>query len=227
MTGPLALVGGDEFTEGCSFDAGLLAACGADEVVVLPTAAAYERPERLAVRAQQWFSSLGARAEVIDVLARRDAFEVDQVDRVRAARVVYLAGGSPMHLRSVLKDTPLWEALVATWREGAVLAGSGAGADVLGDPMVDPRGGAYTVGLALLSRFAVIPRADTWSQEKIHRTVAICPPGVQVVGVPLRTALIHDPATGWRAEGVGEVDVWIDRQRADLADLAPLPPSSG
>ncbi len=222
MTGALALVGGDEFSDGCSFDAGLLAASGAGDVVVLPTAAAYERPERLALQAQQWFSSLGADAAVVDVLARRDAFVTDHVARVRNARLLYLAGGSPMHLRSVLKDTPLWDALVAAWKEGAVLAGSGAGADVLGDPMVDPRGGAYTVGLALVPRFAVIPRADTWSPEKMHRTVAICPPGVQVVGVPLRTALIHEPGTGWRVEGVGEVDVWIDRQPAAVTDLAPL-----
>ncbi len=44
--GPLAFVGGDEWTEGCDFDAELLAASGGTEVLVLPTAAAYEHPER-------------------------------------------------------------------------------------------------------------------------------------------------------------------------------------
>ena len=57
------------------------------------------------------------------------------------------AGGSPMHLRSVLKGSAVLAALREAWRGGAVVAGSSAGAMVLTDPMVDPRGGALTVGL--------------------------------------------------------------------------------
>jgi hypothetical protein len=44
--GILALAGGGEFQDGCDFDAEFLAASGSDQVLVLPTAAAYERPER-------------------------------------------------------------------------------------------------------------------------------------------------------------------------------------
>ena len=57
--GILALVGGGEWSEGCSFDAELLAASGSDEVLVLPTAAAYEHPERLVVEAGEWFARWG------------------------------------------------------------------------------------------------------------------------------------------------------------------------
>ena len=57
--GPLALVGGGEWSDGCDFDAELLAASGGDEVLVLPTAAAYEHPEKAVATAEAWFAELG------------------------------------------------------------------------------------------------------------------------------------------------------------------------
>ena len=53
---------------------------------------------------------------------------------------MYLADGSPLHLRSVLKESALFEALLAAYHGGGVVAASGAGATLLCDPMVDPRG---------------------------------------------------------------------------------------
>ena len=62
MAGPLALVGGGEFREGCTFDAGLLEASGASEVLIVPTAAAYEHPQRLVTLGTSWFDQLGVPA---------------------------------------------------------------------------------------------------------------------------------------------------------------------
>ena len=102
----MALVGGGEWTDGCDFDVDLLDASGGDEVLVLPTGAAYEHPEQLVERATAWFAALGARVAASTVLRRPDALDADVGAESAAARFVYLAGASPMHLRSVLKDTP-------------------------------------------------------------------------------------------------------------------------
>ena len=220
MSGWLALVGGGEWSEGCTFDRTLLDAAGTDEVVVLPTGSAYENPHLLVDRATAWFETLGVRVRVGEVYTRADAMLEANAAVVRGARFVYLAGASPMHLRSVLKDSPVYDEIEAAWRSGGVLAGTNAGADVLCDPMVDSRGGAFTVGLGAVSNLAVIPRANTWSPEKVHRTVELAPGGIDLVAVPERTAIIRTPDGTWRQEGAGTVAVYRDGRPTTLADLS-------
>lgn len=216
-TGTLALVGGEEWTDGCTFDGELLERSGSSRVLVLPTAAAYEKPERRVLAAAEWFGQWDAEVEGLMVLGRADADDEGAAEVVRHAGFVYLSGGSPLHLRSVLKGSRVFEALRAAYAGGAVVAGSSAGAMVLTDPMVDPRGGALTVGLGLVERLAVVPHfgdvAEDAHGEKLHRSVALAPAGVPVVGIPERTALIRQP-DGWRSAGRGEVAVFVDGARA-------------
>ncbi|MGI8710542.1 MAG: Type 1 glutamine amidotransferase-like domain-containing protein [Acidimicrobiales bacterium] len=219
MPGTLALVGGGEFSEGCSFDAALVDASDAGEVLVVPTGAAYEHPQRLVEKAMGWFDRMGITARGLDVLTRTDALHDTNVAALRASTFTYLVGGSPMHLWSVLKDTPAWEALGEAWDQGGVLAGSSAGAMVLCDPMVDPRGGAFTLGLGLLSALAVIPAHDRWSQDQAHRTRKMSPPDLVLAGIDERTALIRAPDGSWRTEGAGEVVVFRGGEPADLSAL--------
>lgn len=219
MPGTLALVGGAEWRDGCDFDCDLLAAGGGSEVLVIPTAAAYEHPGRLVEGAERWFGELGATVRTLPVLTRADALQPDNVTPVAEARCIYLAGGSPMHLRSVLKDSPVWDALLTAWQDGATVAGSSAGAMVLCDPMVDPRGGALTLGLGLVEQVAVIPHHETWSEDKAKRTLQIAPKGLPIVGIDERTALIRDGAGSWSVAGVGAVIVHVDGHAGDLTAL--------
>lgn len=220
MAGHLALVGGGEFTDGCSFDAALLESSGADEVLVVPTGAAYEHPDRLVTQAVSWFDRLGVAARGLGVLARPDAQSAEMAATVAGSRFTYLVGGSPMHLRSVLKDSLVWSALADAWAGGATVAGSSAGAMVLCDPMVDPRGGAFTLGLGLMTGLAVIPAHDSWSEDAAHRTRKMSPAGLVLAGIDERTALVRGPEGAWRVEGAGQVAVFLG---GDPADLSALP----
>ena len=219
MSGHLALVGGGEFTDGCTFDAGLLEASGASEVLIVPTAAAYEHPQRLVEQAVSWFDRLGVAARGLELLARPDASAPDVVEALAASRFTYLVGGSPLHLRAVIKDSPAWDAIEAAWLAGGVLAGSSAGAMVLCDPMVDPRGGAFTLGLGLLSGVAVIPAHNHWSEDAAHRTRKMSPPDLVLAGIDESTALIRDPDGSWRADGAGEVVLFLGGAPTDLSAL--------
>lgn len=217
--GPLVLVGGGEFGEGLrGLDASLLETLGADEVVVLPTAAAFERPERAIATATAHFDALGAKVREVPVLGRHDAYQPEHVEAVRTARLIYLTGGSPLHLRSVLKETPVWEAMLDAWRAGAALIGSSAGAMVLGDPMVDPRGGAFTLGLGLVENLAVVPHLGAAAE---HRTLRLAPPGVHLIGLPEQTAVVKD-AHGWRAAGAMPDQVLV-HLNGEIVPLSALP----
>ena len=176
--GTLALIGGGEWRDGCrELDTALLATVDAKEVFVLPTAAAFEHPTRVVERATAYFEGLGAKVRPLMVLRRAEADDAKLAEAVRKARVVYVADGSPLHLRSVLKGSALWESMLAAYHAGGVLAASGAGATLVCDPMVDPRGGAYTVGLGVVTDLAVFPYHGTAADHLRERSIDLLPRG--------------------------------------------------
>jgi len=207
--GTLALIGGGEWGEHHrTLDRRLLDLSGATEVVVLPTALAFEHPDRVGEAALAHFTPLGATVRVVRALNRRDADEAHNVAAVAKAKYVYLADGSPMHLRSVLKSSALYEAMLDAYRGGAVIAASGAGATVLCDPMVDPRGGAYTVGLGFVSGLAVFPYHGSAAEHLKQRSIELRPADALLVGVDEETALVREPGPSWSVAGAGGVTVY-------------------
>lgn len=217
--GPLALIGGAEWQEGCVFDDALLAYANTDEVLILPTAAAYEFPDKSVEHAEGYFRHKGINIRPIMLLSHSDASRQEFVDAISKAKFIYLGGGSPLHLRSVLKDTPCWQALVNSWRSGAVIAGSSAGGMVLSDPMVDPRGGAFTLGLGLIRNIALIPHYSDWSNDRRRRTHDLGSKEIVSVGVDERTALIRWPDGTWESSGLGNIEAIHQGESISLDEL--------
>lgn len=220
--GTLGLVGGAEWNPECSFDRYFLEKSGGLEVTLLPTAAAYERPQGSVDFATRWFSSLGAKVNPMMILTRADAENTDFARHLESSSFIYLGGGSPMHLFSVLKESICYEAIVSAFRNGAVLAGSSAGAMVLGDPMVDPRGGGLTLGLGLVKDLAVLPHYASTSAELKHRTQSLAEPEVIIAGIDEQTALIRDSDGSWNQMGEGSVHLIQGESLIELSRLADL-----
>jgi cyanophycinase len=218
--GVIALLGGGEWTEPCrALDSRLLHVADTDEVLVLPTAAAFENPERAVEQAAAWFGGLGAKATGLTVLNRRDAEADEHVAAMRVARFVYLADGSPLHLRSVLKGSALFDALLYAHGRGAVIAASGAGATVVCDPMVDPRGGAYTVGLGIVSGVAVFPDHAGAPDHRRDRSIELQPADAVLVGLDAHTAIVREQSGDWNVIGPGHATVYRPDARPEvLAD---------
>lgn len=205
MSGTIALQGGGPFTANDDLDRRLLGAVGATRVVMLPTADAFEHPERLVAAAMDWGERLDVQVEALMVMRRGEAMEQGAANVVRAASAVYFVGDQPLHLRSVLKDTPLWEALRDVLTNGGLVAATGGSAAAMCDPMVDPRGGAFTLGLGLVPNLALVTEAEGWSPERLHRTRELANTTFAV----LRTgdALVRN-ADGW--EIVGNIELHGD-----------------
>ena len=202
MTGTIALQGGGPFTANDDLDRQLLADVGATKIVLLPTADAFEHPERLVASAMTWGERLDIEVEALMVLNRSDALDKGAAKVVRSATAVFLVGDQPLHLRSVLKDTPTWQAIAHVVDHGGLVVAVGGSASAMCDPMVDPRGGAFTLGLGLVDGMAFVSEAETWSLERLHRTLKLA--NTPVVCSPTGSAMVrHDGA--WRHVGQTEV----------------------
>ena len=198
MPGTIALVGGGPFADNDDLDRRLMTAVGASSVVVLPTADAFEEPAKLIAGAMSWGERLDVVIEALMVLQRHDAEDAGAADVVRRARAVYLVGDSSQHLRSALKGTAVFAALGDVLAGGGVVAGIGASAAALCDPMLDQRGGAFTLGLGLVRGLAVIPEADGESEERRQRTLSLAT--TPVVELPTGSAIVRG-ADGWELVG--------------------------
>src|SRR5262245_26339743 len=198
MTGVIALAGGGPFVANDDLDRRLLAAAGADRVVVLPTADAFEEPAALIREAMLWGERMGVLIEALMVLQRHEAEDEGAADVIRGARAVWLVGDSSMHLRSTLKETPVLAGLDAVVAAGGVVAAVGPSAAALCDPMLDQRGGAFTLGLGLVRGVAIVPGVETWSEERRHRTLTLA--DTPVVELPTGSALLCADG-GWELVG--------------------------
>ena len=167
--GVIALEGGGPFVDNDELDRQLLGGAGIDRVVMLPTADAFEQPARLVAAAEAWGDRIGVTLEPLMVMTRADADGPRAAAAVDAVQAVFLAGDSASHLRSVLKDTPLFQALSDLLDRDGILIACGPCAAALCDPMTDQRGGGFAIGLGLVQGLAVIPGCESWPREQLER----------------------------------------------------------
>jgi cyanophycinase len=193
MTQRVVLQGGGPFTANDEFDARILST-HPGYVAILPTAEAFENPDDLVQLSVAWAKRLGITTKLCAVYSRADAREESFATIISQAAVVYVVGDSPIHLRSTLKDTVVFDAVAA---HSCVVAVAGSAAAMC-DPMVDPRGGAFALGLGLVRGVAAITESEKWPDERLQRTLSLA--NTSVVEVPTGAALIFDNGT-WSTHG--------------------------
>lgn len=166
-------------------------------VAVLPTADAFEGPEKMIEAARAWGERLGVKVQAVEVYSRAAAMEQAHADALRTAAAVWVVGDSPIHLRSCIKDTPVFDALAWQAVNGLLVAVAGSAAAMC-DPMVDPRGGAFALGLGLVTKLAVIAESEQWPKDRLQRSLDLA--NTTVVEVPTGSALERSSGE-WKMHG--------------------------
>lgn len=209
MAGGVALVGGDEFRLSCrEMDEALLKATGSSRptVLIVPTAA--ERyPARAASNGVSHFTQLGADAAPLMVLTSADADNEDLISAVDSADLIYLTGGNPAYLLEVLSGSLLLEKLRQALERGAVLAGSSAGAMVMGSHM---RYRQWREALGIVPGFVTLPHHEgSEPSTVIDELRTTVPRDVTVLGIDGASGALRT-GDGWIALGDGGVTVYHD-----------------
>ena len=224
MPGPVALVGAGEFLPVMdALDRDLLAAIGRPRprVALLPTASAPDGEtvfRRWAEMGVEHFAALGAEVEPVLVRTIVEGADAAALQAIGEADLIYLSGGKPGYLRSVLVGSPLGAAVRAANIRGAVLAGCSAGAMVLAERQPELRRRMlpwplrWSTGLGLARGIAVLPHYDAWPEAVIAVMALQAPRDTIVLGIDEDTAAVGRDGT-WQVHGRGRVTVWRGRRR--------------
>jgi cyanophycinase len=202
MNGIVVLQGGGPFRLHDDLDRRLLQEVSAKRVIVLPTADAFERPEELVTSARLWAERLGVEIEPLMVMRRTEALDPESATSLRGAKAVWLVGDNPIHLRSVIKDTPIWHAIQDVLEQGGLIVGAGQSASALCDPMIDPRGGALALGLGMIKGMAISTESEIHTPDRYTRTKKLA--NVPLVFLPSTSALVRRSST-WEHIGPSEI----------------------
>jgi cyanophycinase len=213
--GYLVLEGGAEFG-GRMRDPDLKAielAGGFDAPIrIIPTAAAPDNNhQRAGNNGMRWFQSLGAKNVLsLPIVDKVSANDQNLAQSLREAKLIYMLGGFTGYLGETLQESSAWEAALEAYRDGAVIAGSSAGAMVMCEFYYDPSQGKVVEGLNLVPNALVLPHHNTFGKSWASRLLEITQ--VTLLGIDEQTGMIDDGAQTWMVYGGGSVTLYRNQQ---------------
>lgn len=197
-------------------------------LVVLPMAS--EEPDSAAYYATKQFTDRGISNALSIVFQKGDGIKQWWVDTLKKASLIYISGGDQKKFMDIVEGTPIQEAIVYAYHNGAVIAGTSAGAAVMSKLMITgrqlkfpneeryghivPKNIEIIHGLGLLKN--VIVDQHFVKRERLNRLIAVSieNPDYLCAGIDESTALLisGDSAT---VCGLGQV-VLVDASNAKL-----------
>ncbi len=178
-------------------------------ICVIPTAAAPDNNHRRAGdNGIRWFQSLGAKnVFAVDVIDSASANNESLAASISASRLIYLLGGFPRYLAETLANSVCWRAALDAFNEGAVIAGSSAGAMVLCEHYYDPYEKKLLRGLNLIPNACVLPHHNNfgkaWAKQLEQQL-----PDVILIGIDEQTGMLNGKGDVWQVHGAGKITLY-------------------
>lgn len=187
-----------------------LAGGSAAAISIIPAAAAPDNNHLRAGRnGVNWFQGLGAtRVSALPLIDHTSANHPDIAQRLESSKLIYLLGGFPRYLSQVLTGSRSWQAMVSAYHEGAVIAGSSAGAMVLCKQYYDPKTSQVMDGLNHVKGTCVLPHHDTfghtWASQLTKQL-----PDITLMGIDEETGALFNAANSrWQVSGKGCITLY-------------------
>ncbi|HHZ12392.1 MAG TPA: cyanophycinase [Clostridiales bacterium] len=99
--------------------------------------AATEYPERTAKEYINTLKNLGATdIKAIHIQSRQDANNINECREISQASCIYMTGGDQLRITSIMGGTRAQQALYRAFENGAIIAGTSAGASVMSETMI-------------------------------------------------------------------------------------------
>lgn len=98
---------------------------------------ATEQPEQSYENYKRVFKNLGVKnIDKLDISTRQDAFNEENVNLVKSAKLLFFTGGDQLRITSMLGGSPIYDAIKLITENGSLIAGTSAGASVMSDTMI-------------------------------------------------------------------------------------------
>jgi cyanophycinase len=200
----------------------------AARIVILPQASALEDTGEYYT---QSFLGLGVQsAKVLELRRRADAETAGQIEMLRGATGIFIAGGNQMRLSALFGGTSLEAELHAAYQRGCIVGGTSAGAAILSKGMIaygkngpTPRERIvqFVPGLGFTDKFVFDMHFR--QRDRLGRLIyaVAAYPGVLGIGVDEDTAAIVEDDFAILICGSGGVTI-IDGSQISNTDVAEI-----
>jgi len=213
----LVIIGGAEDKEGdCQILREFVRRAGGTKANIVIMTAATELPREAGENYIRVFERLGAEhVRIVDTETRDDASSSTALKAIENATGVFFTGGDQARITSILKDTDIDAAIHKRYAEGAVIAGTSAGAAVMPDKMIvegdsqtHPRIETVEMGPGMAFLPGVVIDQHFSQRGRLGRLISalVLEPAVLGFGIDENTAMV---VTDSQIEVIGEGAVTI------------------